>query len=246
MTDQRLEELIPDPEFRDFLGRRLGVQAIDHSTDITHFCAQSSLSDHLTNLLIQLFIDPESRDVSLFQSVNVAELVAYIKQSHRFYNEHYLFKLDHLAFDQFRCNGGDLAYRRLQRIMIRFNRLFRAHLEMEERHLLPYIAFLDQEYMQENIGSSACYALLSQSPLAHVHGEGSEEHQLLDRILERVNRLCNGSRYDFQWSRIRQLILRFQMDLAIHEFIEDEVLLARAYDMEGTIADRLAHRAILN
>lgn len=239
-----IDVIISDPKQKNFLEKRLNITSNYQTLSFETWCKNSCLDDTLTIELVRLFLFPNQARVTNFNSITIPNLIDYVHSSHEFYNTYYLQKLDQLEFWQHDEHSA-ISERLIHHIQ-QFAFQFRKHLAHEEETVLPYIHFLELSQYANSFPISHQFAVLEQNQNILNHQDEAEEHALFQSILTDIQQLNACSTYDFQWSFYQNLLEQFSIDLKIHEFIEDQVLFARANNLQDKLADKIAEIAVLN
>jgi hypothetical protein len=244
--DEWIELILPDKMQRTLLEKRLQISPEHDMLTFAEWCKCSSLNSNLVKSLINVYVQPQSNIAPLFDKIAIQDIVQYIKSSHQYYNTYYLFQLDQFIDASFQNFIEPSYVLKLKRLIAQFNQSFRAHVDWEEKYPIPYIEFLDIQTKHSSHSLEECYAIISKFNLNSAAKHDSEQHALMNSIVEQIKLVCSKGSYDIQWQFYHQLLLRFQHDLSIHEFIEDKILFSKAQQLENQILSKIDERSILN
>ncbi len=244
--DELIGIILPDQNQRLLLEKRFQINSPNEYLTFAEWCNNSSMSPRLVANLIQLYLDRNNSNVLKFDKISIQEIIEYVKLSHQFYNNHYLFRFEQLMVTSNNWICSSTVFSKLYDNINEFIQLFRAHINWEEKHPIPYIEFLDIQLNKANFSLEECYALIAKNNLNQAEEHDDLQHKMLQNILKQIQNFCLKNRFDLQWNYYYNLFKQFQQDLEIHEFIEDSVLFKKAKLIENKLNKRIEQRAILN
>lgn len=175
--------------------------------------------------LLEVFENIESFDIKKFETISIIDLVDYIRKTHAYYVNK---KLPEIEQSIYLLGKG---YPDAHPLLILLNdfyseytRHLQAHIEIEERELLPYITKLSTVHKPSELTPTISIANFI------------DQHHDTEKDLEDVRKtiLCYSPPAE-QQTPYRILLSQLQVlekDLAVHALIEDEVLLPRALAIE--------------
>ena len=175
--------------------------------------------------LLEVFEDIESFDPKNFETISIADLIDYIRKTHAYYVNKKLPEIEQSIY--LLGKGYPEAHPLLlllQNFYTEYTRHLQAHIEIEERELLPYITSLSTDKDSTEIAPTISISNFI------------DQHHDTEKDLEDVRKtiLCYSPPVD-QQTPYRILLSQLQVlekDLAVHALIEDELLLPRALAIE--------------
>jgi iron-sulfur cluster repair protein YtfE (RIC family) len=240
-----IELILPDRMIREMLEKRFQITPINGIISFSDWCRRSPLSAELIKVLIHLYLHPNHKSAEAFKNISLLDIVNYVKLSHQYYNTHYLFPLDQFI-EGFFLQNEPCKILRVKKLISKFNVLFRAHIIWEENYPIPYIEFLNIQHENTIHSIEECYAIISKFNLKNAATHDVDQHLLMSTILLQLQEICESEQYDIEWQYYYHLLQKFQQDLAIHEFIEDEVLFDKAQFIEDNINNFIEQKSLLN
>ncbi|MCB0501569.1 MAG: hypothetical protein KDD32_02715 [Bacteroidetes bacterium] len=245
--DEMVSIVISDQYQRKFLEDRLLIPSDEEDVPFLEWCQRSKFSDALVVELVLLFSDPTYKPDDSFSDISIEEILLYIKESHQFYNHHYLKKLEQLNTVHHNIIDTSNKTNTICILMNQFISYFRKHIIEEETQLIPYIEFILLDQAKHLFRPSELFAVLCENQTALYNEHDDHGKQLLKLIQYKLQQLSlQISNYDFQWSYYCHLINTFFVDLTIHEYIEDNILLSKARQHEQIALEKIRVQCRLN
>lgn len=160
---------------------------------------------------------------------SAADLLAYLRLSHRYYLECKLPEIEQTIYNLFRDYAdSDELLLAMCRFFVNYQRKLVRHIEAEERELFPYIEAL----LKAN--ESGCWEnehLSNYSATRFL-----EQHTDVEEDLRKVSGIIEGCLHQRNMPLpFRVFVLQLQhceVDLCKHAIVEDEILLPRVLEME--------------
>ncbi len=191
--------------------------------DLRKFSEEQSVPLDFIVQIIIAFGDTRHIDATQFEDYSVEVLVDYLQKSHDYYRNHYIPQL-YQAID--RMENGWFDGRNLKDILEDFVSFYvedlEAHFHEEERGLFPYALVLTKE---KRIGN---YSL---DEFKNQHNHADEE---LNTIREVFLNYVPKKNSDIL-TEVFSLCKDFEIDMHVHGFIEDHVLLPRLQLLENEL-----------
>ena len=176
----------------------------------------------LQNELVQLAYHVDSFDANQFANYSMSLILHYLKESHDYYSEYYLPKME-LAIASLKHSLPDShAVYVLELFYSGYKNEFLEHIELEERKLFPYAESL----LNGESSINYCVALF----------EEQHDHEIEDQLESVVSLIQNEYpevTVDFAFRSFENLLDSFRLDIEIHHRIEEHVFLKRIKDLES-------------
>ncbi len=205
----------------DPLLNRFDVSQEDYSTKIRSFCKKNDIDEGFFLLLIRSFSEMELCEEKDFSNVDVHQIINYLTASHGYYLNKILPEIEQTG----NSLAQDLDVRSpVMRYLVSFINLYKEelldHINEEENKFFPYILNLSKGKKTDDYRVAL---------FEHFHEKHQFDIGLARKILSSI-----GVPVEFQ-SQLRFLdnqLKILQKDMAIHEFIEDLILVNKAKTLE--------------
>ena len=196
--------------------------------------ARKEISNDLYIDLQCAFHNPDHLNLRNFQKYPIEEILVYLRQTHKLYLSKSLNKISESI--EYLTNTDD-KFIPLQISLHNFFKGFRKdleeHIEEEEQHLFPYIEALLAANSATNQTSDFNWKQKVQVVNFLMHHNDSHEKDL--QQLTVALQESKSFQDSFAFKMLVNHLSIFELDLRIHAKMEEEVLLARAIDLEKSV-----------
>lgn len=232
-------ELIDGNHLYRLLGQKLDIPQNFYNKPIDELCLELNLNADLIQTLLK------SYDVNLefpFEELNsfsIAELVNYLKLTHRFYLYKKLPEIEQSILQVFN-NYNDTHQMLIQmcHYFVEFKNKLIEHIKFEEKELFPYI----QKLVELNSESSkdqiqTVLKSFSFTTFLESHTNIEDDLQLVRKTILQHSEFENKP---LPYRLFLSQIEHFEIDLCKHALIEDNVLMKKVVELEEKFSNVLA------
>lgn len=205
----------------DALLHRFELSQDDNNSKVHTFCRKNDIDEDLFLFLINSFSEVAIYNEEDFSKVSVEDIIKYLTATHRYYLYKLLPEIEQTSSRLAKDLGLDSP---LMLFLASFINSYRAelltHIHQEENILFPYVLGL------QSGEKTSDYSITT---FEHFHENNQFDIELARKVL-----LSIGVPDEFQ-SQLRFLdnqLKVLQKDVAIHEFIEDLILVNKAKELE--------------
>ena len=205
----------------DALFNRFEFSQKDNISKVSTFCKKNEIDEEFFILLINSFSETEICSEDDFSNVNLKDIIKYLTATHNYYLYKILPEIEQTSSRLAKDLGSSSP---LMMFLVSFINSYReellSHINQEEKLFFPYVLSLQNEEQPHDY---------SVATFERFHEKHQFEIELARKIL-----LSIGVPTEFQ-SQLRFLdnqLKQLQKDIAIHEFIEDLVLVNKAKELE--------------
>lgn len=171
------------------------------------------------------------------QEFSEADLLAYLRASHRYYLEQKLPEIEQTIYSLFRdYTDSDELLLAMCRFFVGYQRKLVAHIQAEERELFPYIEAL-LKASENDCGENACLSHYSAAHFLEKHTDVEEDLRSVSEIIESC---LHERNMPLPFRVFVAQLQHFEIDLCKHAIVEDEILLPRILQLE----EKMRHRTL--
>lgn len=193
--------------------------------------------EDLKELVLQALESGESLPDAFLNDLSVSELLAHLKLSHRYYLNTKLPEIEQSIFALYdQKTKADKLLVILCSFFIEYKNKFVEHIKLEERVLFPYIDFLQQFYTNPKLEPKADFMDFSIQKFEESHSNLEED---LARIRHQITNSIKQIKTPLPFRIFTTQLEFFENDMAVHAYLEDEVLIPKIAEMERFFKGKL-------
>jgi regulator of cell morphogenesis and NO signaling len=223
---------LPDGEDTSILMQRYHVAQAHNLLYTYEELRDLGIQPEFVLALLEVFEDPLTFKPETFEHFKLEVIVDYLRKTHEYYLNKKLLEIEqsiHLLVNSYPQAHPLLIL--LHKFYEDYKRHLLAHIEVEERALLPYV--LDLERKPGQTTSRAAGSLLTvQQFISQHHDTEKDLEDVRKAMMSYSPPEGNQTLYRILLSQLQAL----EKDLAIHALMEDEVLLPRALKLEQSVS----------
>jgi len=180
-----------------------------------------------------VFRDPTEFKAQTFFEYPIDLILTYLRHTHVFYQTSYFSEIE-LAIDKLPEDHQKLSLLK-PRLRVFFEKLkanLLEHIGQEEKLLFPY---LDALVSAENTGKLTYSAFDKLQLIDFLMSHDDDIEQGLSGLVKRLEAMATESDESFAFRMLISKLSLFELDLKIHGWIEEEVLVPKAIEMEKQV-----------
>lgn len=234
-STQSIREIISRQSSAAGVLQRFDIDLCDHADNsLQRACAELQLSvDQVLERLSDAAANETGAVPADLATYSLSRLVQHIVRTHHQYVRREVPRLAEMAHKLAGKHGARAPeLKKLEQLLIALRAEFLAHLQKEEQVLFPFIAQMDQDVTRFASLECGCFQTVAQ-PVSIMVGE----HESVEDLMAEIRTLTN----DFTapaWACPTHTSLyaglsQFDRDLRQHVHLENDILFARAIEMES-------------
>lgn len=173
--------------------------------------------------------------IQLLKAVSLEDLLLYVETSHQFYIEKQLPEISMLIHSLSRSFGQTHPSTLiLNHFFHQYYRDFKAHLELEDQQILPYVKTL-VEIENGEFEKLALLRLCDRYLLSTFHDEHSDTETDVKIVRRAIAAFPVPENAESQFRLLLLKLQNFEKDLHFHSELEEKVMIPKALDLEKAI-----------
>ena len=180
-----------------------------------------------------VFRDPTEFKASAFFEYPIDLILTYLRHTHVFYQNSYLSEIE-LAIDKLPEDHHKLSVLkpRLRMFFEKLKENLNLHIGQEEKLLFPY---MDALVSASNTGKLNYSAFDKLQLIDFLMSHDDDIEQGLSELVKRLKVMTKEHDESFAFRMLLSKLSLFELDLKIHGWIEEEVLVPKAIEMEKQV-----------
>lgn len=180
----------------------------------------------------------DSNSIADLKNFPIVDLLDLLKQNHRYYLDKKLLEIDQSLYSlQKNHPFSNKILIVLSLFYIGYKTKLESHIKDEEDNLFPYIEKLVK--ISDNIfDKREVIQILNSYSISKFNNEHIDIENDLKEVRIKIIKHSKGEDLPFQFNVFLAQIEHFELDLNRHNYIEDEILLPKAEELESKIKNR--------
>ncbi len=243
MKNRCLDELIEQNKIYLYLTEKMDIPKSLYSSSISTVCENMNWNCSWIESLLKAYDDSCEFPHEEFQKFSVNEILNYLKLTHEFYLDKKLPEIEQTALQVFiKYNDSHQTLGLLCLFFADYKRKLEDHINYEEKELFPYILKLSK--LNKNSTEEEILNVLSSFSIRQFISNHTKIEDELQEVRKIILKYSGNKSTPLPYRIFLSQLHHFEIELAKHAMLEDEVLIPMVIAKESQLLTQAARMTL--